>query len=85
MGTITRLHGTAPRRAPVHFYDCTIHHRRGSAVCSNGFVLRQSVVEEAILGAIAELLDPPILGAAVDKALERRRAENGEGPSFPST
>jgi site-specific DNA recombinase len=75
MGTITRLHGTAPRRSPVHFYGCTIHHRRGSAVCSNGLVLRQSVVDEAILGAIAELLDPPILGAAIDKALERRRAE----------
>jgi hypothetical protein len=33
------------------------------------------VVGGAILGAIAELLDPPILGAAIDKALERRRAE----------
>ena len=75
MGTITRLHGTAPKRTPVHFYGCTIHHRRGPAVCSNGLVLRQSLVDEAILRAIDELLDPAILGDAIASAVERRQAE----------
>jgi hypothetical protein len=75
IGTITRLHGTAPKRTPVHFYGCTVHHRQGPAVCSNGLVLRQSVVDAAILRAIDDLLDPAILEAAIGSAVERRRAE----------
>jgi len=75
MGTITRLHGTAPKRTPVHFYGCTIRYRRGPAVCSNDLILRQSIVDEAIIQALYELLDPAILADAIGSAVEQRRAE----------
>jgi hypothetical protein len=75
MGTITRLHGTAPKRTPVHFYGCTMRYRRGPAVCSNDLILRQSIVDEALLHALDELLDPAILEDAIGSALEQRRAE----------
>jgi len=75
MGTITRLHGTAPERTPVHFYGCTMRYRRGPAVCSNDLILRQSIVDEAILHALDELLDPAILEDAIRSAVEQRRAE----------
>ena len=75
MGTITRLHGTAPKRSAVQFYGCTMRYRRGPAVCSNDLVLRQSIVDEAIIQALDELLDPAILEDAISLAVEQRRAE----------
>jgi len=75
MGTITRLHGTAPKRTAVQFYGCTMRYRRGPAVCSNDLVLRQSIVDEAVIQALDELLDPAILEDAIGSAVEQRRAE----------
>lgn len=69
-----RVHGTAPNKRLVRLYGCTFHRRRGDAICTNAVLLRQEVLDHAILQAISEVLDEHILDAAVDKALAKLRA-----------
>jgi hypothetical protein len=47
-----------------------IHEKRGNAICSNRVVVRHEIVEGAILSAISEVLDEPLLARALDKALD---------------
>jgi len=81
VATITRMHGTAPVRRPVRFYGCPIHDKRGNAMCSNRVVVRHEIVEGAILSAISEVLDDKLLARALDKALDRLKAEGEQAHS----
>jgi hypothetical protein len=81
VATITRMHGTAPHRHPVRFYGCPIHEKRGNAICSNRVVVRHEIVEGAILSAISETLDEPLLSRALDKALDRLKTEGEQAHS----
>jgi DNA invertase Pin-like site-specific DNA recombinase len=78
VATITRMHGTAPHRHPVRFYGCPIHDKRGNTICSNRVVVRHEIVERAILSAISEVLDEQLLTRALDKALDRLKAEGDQ-------
>ena len=52
--------------AQVRLYGCTFHRRRDDAICTNAVLLRQEVLDHAILHAISEVLDERILDAAVN-------------------
>ena len=67
---LTRSHG----RARGKFYGCIYHHKRGPAICPNRVQIRQTLLDRALLDAVAEALDARVLELAVDKALARLRA-----------
>lgn len=69
VGTETRRHGLIGARAAVAHYACLDRKRRGPAVCGNGVVVPQAVLDGAIVRAITGALDPAILAAAVEAAL----------------
>lgn len=72
VGTEIRRHGKAPRqRIVVHHYACLDYKRRGAAICANAVVVRQDLLDRAILSAIIEVLDPALLTLAVEKSLAR--------------
>jgi Recombinase zinc beta ribbon domain len=66
---MTRSHG----KRREHFYGCAYHHKRGATICPNNLVIRQELLDHAVLQAIHEVLDERIVEAAVDKALTRLR------------
>ena len=57
-------------------YGCSYHHKRGSGVCSNAVQLKQELLDQAVLTALADVLDERILEAAVEKAVQRVQAQN---------
>jgi len=70
VGTEIRRHGKiSKQRTVVHHYACLDHKRRGDAICTNAVVVRQNLLDEAILGAIVSALDPAVLSVTVEKAL----------------
>jgi len=69
IGTELRAHGSAGHRRRVPHYSCLGHRRQGPAMCKNRVGLRQDLLDDAILGAIAAALVPEVIGAAVDKAV----------------
>jgi hypothetical protein len=72
VGTEIRRHGKASKqRIVVHHYACLDHKRRGSAICANAVVVRQDLLDRAILSTIIDALDPAVLTLAVEKALAR--------------
>jgi site-specific DNA recombinase len=80
VGTEIRRHGKiSTKRTVVHHYACLDHKRRGDAICTNAVVVRQDLLDRAILGAIVSALDPAVLSATVEKALaslaKRERAQ----------
>jgi hypothetical protein len=80
VGTEIRRHGKiSTQRIVVHHYACLDHKRRGDAICTNAVVVRQDLLDRAILGAIVSALDPAVLSATVEKALatlaKRERAQ----------
>ncbi len=68
----TRGHG----RTRGKFYGCAYNYKRGSTVCSNAIQIKQPLLDQAVLSAIAEVLDERLVEAAVERALERHR--NGQ-------
>ena len=71
VGTDLRGWGPAGARRSVPHYACLDSKRRGTAICINRVALRQDLLDRAILGAIADALDPAVLTPAVEKALAR--------------
>lgn len=64
----SRSHG----RRRVVFYGCSAYHRKGKSVCANGLTLPAKTLEEAVLRSVEEaVLDPRVVEAALDKAVER--------------
>jgi len=73
VGTESRSHGSHGNRRLIPHYACLDNRRRGKAICANGIALRQDVLDQAVLGAIEEVLhsDSDILIQAVDRVLAR--------------
>ena len=52
VGTEIRRHGkSSTQRTVVHHYACLDHKRRGQAICANAVVVRQDLLDRAILNA----------------------------------
>jgi site-specific DNA recombinase len=64
---MTRGHGAQRGR----YYGCGYHHKRGPTVCTNSLQIKQEHLDHALLDAIAELLDAPLVDAAVERVLAR--------------
>src|SRR5262249_42068080 len=75
VGTDLRGFGSTGTRRHVPYYVCLDHKRRGT--CANAVALQQDLVDRALLGSIAEVLDARILDRAVDEALARLRSGRG--------
>jgi hypothetical protein len=45
-------------------------------VCTNAVQLKQELLDQAVLTALADVLDERILEAAVEKAVEKLQAQN---------
>ena len=66
-------------RRRVLFYGCSAYHRKGKHVCANGLTMRADVLEEAILGTVEKVvLDPSVVQAALDEAVDRIIGDCGE-------
>jgi len=63
----TRDHGR--RRAA--FYGCTSYHLRGRSVCSNGIEVPMETANRIILDNFADLLQPAVIDAAIERTLRR--------------
>jgi DNA invertase Pin-like site-specific DNA recombinase len=51
----------------VFFYGCSAHHKRGRAVCGNGFVMRKERIDDAVLEALGgDVLKPAMVTAVID-------------------
>jgi site-specific DNA recombinase len=82
---LTRDAKAAPRG---RFYGCAYHHKRGQAVCRNGLLIRQSILDQAVLQALTDVLDERLVSRAIEKALvatgERRSSANWRRWTRPS-
>ena len=58
----TRFTGQDERR---HFYACTSHYNRGPSVCGNGLQVPMAAVDQAVIGAIADLLTPAVIETVI--------------------
>jgi hypothetical protein len=67
---MTRKNGRHRRK----LYGCVHHHKRGTAICSNGLQIEQDRLDQAVLHAIADMLNEDMLQAAVARALTQLRA-----------
>jgi hypothetical protein len=74
VGSIPRAHGSAGQRTRVDYHGCFTSNRRGASSCSNNLQIRQDVLDHAVLSAIVQALDDPIIETAVAKALTRLRS-----------
>ncbi len=63
---MSRHHG----RRRGFFYGCAYNSKRGPTVCRNHLHMSQEAVERAVLDAVATALDPAVLEAAIDRAME---------------
>jgi site-specific DNA recombinase len=71
----SRRHG----RQRVVFYGCSAYHRKGKSVCANALTLPAAVLEEAVLGAVEDvLLAPGVVEAALDRAAARLVGDSSE-------
>jgi hypothetical protein len=77
LGTITRTHGTHPKRWAARFWGCTTHERRGASICANRILLRHELLDAAFLDAIRKALDDGILRDAVTRAVALQRERQG--------
>jgi site-specific DNA recombinase len=72
--TITRDFKKHGRR---RYYGCDYSARRGTTVCKNRLLIRHEKLDEALLGALRDVLDGPLLDQVAERALERLRACQG--------
>jgi site-specific DNA recombinase len=70
-----RRHGPAGRRYSVRLYTCAANDNLGTAKCPNTVVLAHEVLDRAVREAIATVLHPTVLAAAVDRAFAQLQAE----------
>ena len=65
-------------RRRVVFYGCSAYHRKGKHVCDNALTMPADILEDAVLQAVeAVVLDPSVVQAAVEEALERIVGDGG--------
>jgi DNA invertase Pin-like site-specific DNA recombinase len=70
-----RRYGSAKRRHSVRLYICSAFDNLGAAKCSNTVVLAHEVLDRAVREAIATVLHPAVVEAAVDRAFAQLQAE----------
>jgi hypothetical protein len=70
-----RVYGPARCRYPVRLYTCAINDNLGIAKCPDTVVLPHEVLDQAVIDAIAEVLHPAGLEAAVDRAFAQIQAD----------
>jgi len=63
---MSRHHG----RRRGFFYGCAYNSKRGPTVCRNHLHIPQETLERAVRDAVATALDPAVLEAAIDRAME---------------
>ena len=63
----TRRQGSRERLA---LYACTSHCNRGEAVCRNHVQFPMNLIDQAVIGAIDEIMTPEIVGAIIGKVRE---------------
>src|SRR2546429_6484969 len=63
---MSRHHG----RRCGFFYGCAYNSKRGPTVCRNHLHMPQETLERAVRDAVATALDPSVLEAAIDRAME---------------
>jgi len=67
---LSRSHGN--QRA--FFYGCSANHKRGQAVCGNGFVMRKERIDDAVLRAMAgDVLRPAVVNAVLEGVFDALR------------
>jgi DNA invertase Pin-like site-specific DNA recombinase len=68
----------AQGRRRVVFYGCSAYHRKGKHVCDNALTMPANILEDAVLQAVeAVVLDPSVVQAAVNEAMERIVGDGG--------
>jgi hypothetical protein len=70
-----RVQGPAARRHSVRLSTCAVNDNLGLAKCPNNVVVKHEVLDQAVLGAIAGVLHPSVLDAAVSRAFAQLRAD----------
>jgi DNA invertase Pin-like site-specific DNA recombinase len=73
-GSLVALTRDAKKEQRVPFYGCAYHHQRGKTVCRNGLLIKQSILDHAVLDALTAALDERLIAQAVDRALARLRS-----------
>ncbi len=71
-----RRYGSARQRYSVRLYTCSINDNLGRSKCANTVVLAHEVLDRAVREAIATVLHPSVLAAAVDRAFAQLQAEH---------
>ncbi|HKX05671.1 MAG TPA: recombinase family protein [Methylomirabilota bacterium] len=69
MVTNSQLHGSPGHRVKIAHYQCANSLRRGESVCCNRVTIKNGALDQAVLKAVADALDPSILDRAVDLAV----------------
>ena len=73
-GMMIRTRDWKTRRLP--FYVCANYHHRGKTVCKNGLEIRMASADNAVLETVsADLLQPAVIEAAIDRALSILRPD----------
>jgi hypothetical protein len=73
-GSLVALRRGPKFAPPTLFYGCAYHHQRGQTVCRNNLVIRQTILDHAVLDALASALDERLIARSVDLALSRLRS-----------
>ena len=67
--------GADYHRRKGRFYGCSYYRSRGSSICSNSLLTEQELLDQTVLKSIEEALTEEMLKVAVEKALEKHRAQ----------
>ena len=69
---LSRSHG----QQRAFFYGCSANHKRGQAVCGNGYVMRKERIDDAVLKALAgDTLRPVVVSAVLDGVMDALRPQ----------
>jgi DNA invertase Pin-like site-specific DNA recombinase len=72
-------HGRAGgRQEVVRTYACGTNQQRGREMCANDILIRQEALDRALIEALAELVSPSMVDAAVERAVSRLQAGQQE-------
>lgn len=61
--------GPGTTRRQGRFYACAYHKKRGSAICKNGMLAEQDMLDKVLLKALADVLHEKVVDQAIEQAL----------------
>jgi DNA invertase Pin-like site-specific DNA recombinase len=73
-GSLVALTRDTKTTRRARFYGCAYSHQRGQTVCRNNLLIKQTILDHAVLDALAAALDEQLIARAVDLALARLRS-----------